>query len=1069
MDRIVPAAVRVGVEAGGPRLSGVLSVFLVGLVLAAAAHATLSLNNVRPIRDGYVADNTPNSTFSGLRTAILGTPAGRHVLVAQYDLSAIPRGARVVTATLSFQKAFTDHSGAMRVEVRARRAAWSESSATWNSVLPTLDPLMGTANLDTGLSFPHLTDGALKPLVQRWLDDPATNFGITIVPADNTGTYISFRMREDLPSGEPIRLSLTYELPTPAEALFPAMAAQFEQDTGLSLRQQYDAGIKHLVDVHFGAEVVEAHLILDFDDLLGFTGEGREGWISTWIDASLQFGSSLYPFPVGVSLLAIERQPGVDDPTRTFSFETLYLNASGLTVSALTIDDQGFEPVEVELELDSGVANVGVLNTSWNALELEVRREALLASLVSPLAPGVLAPHQLASSLVNDVLSIDPFGYYLIRSSVWSINSLRELTASDDPGAGLAWPYRRSISQVYGGVDLNGDGKGDHYVPRSGSAGTPATFYPLRVFVYGDDIHQRDFFVRVDNVPAGWAIYPVDAEGDIVFDDEYPILDAEPRTLFGTHWVIASTPGAPVDVSVEFELYEDGVLGNDLLDTVHVRFSQNATVPPPPQCTVSITPPTSVTVAASGGSGAATVSAPSGCLWSPSSSASWVGASGSGGSLAYTVQGHTGTAARTATITLQPYGATVTIQQSGSAPPPPCSVTIAPPTTVAIPAGGAGGMASVSASAGCSWTPVSNASWLTGGGSGSTLTFTAPANPSTSARSATITLSPHAATLRVDQAGAATPAAPNLVVNPSFEGGTSGWTCNGCTFVRELSLAADGVESVLAQARAGAWAGPTQTVTQVITNGSTYSLSGWVRTTRPAGTMARFTFYLDTSTGVRYVQGPQATLAAGQFALVSGDVTLEWTGQLNEARLYVETGDDASAFYLDGVRLAIAGSAPPPTPPPPPPPPANLLDNPSFEQGPSGWTCNGCTHVRELTVVAAGNESAFASARAGSWSGPTQTITGKLTNGKTYAVSARVRTTRPEGSTARVTFFVRTSTGTQYVSGPQGAVSATQFTAIAGNVPISWSGTLLEARVYVETSGDSASFYLDDVVLAEQP
>ncbi len=146
------------------------------------------------------------------------------------------------------------------------------------------------------------------------------------------------------------------------------------------------------------------------------------------------------------------------------------------------------------------------------------------------------------------------------------------------------------------------------------------------------------------------------------------------------------------------------------------------------------------------------------------------------------------------------------------------------------------------------------------------------------------------------------------------------------------------------------------------------------------------------------------------------------------------------------------------------------MTNPSFEQGTAGWTCNNSTLSSESAIVGKGQKSARISGRAASWAGPTQTITQAVANGKTYSISGLVRTTRPQGSTARFTFYLnRSPGGALYIAGPQANVSNGQFTPISGNVTLQWSGTLLEARVYVETTGDSADFYLDDTALSEVP
>lgn len=194
------------------------------------------------------------------------------------------------------------------------------------------------------------------------------------------------------------------------------------------------------------------------------------------------------------------------------------------------------------------------------------------------------------------------------------------------------------------------------------------------------------------------------------------------------------------------------------------------------------------------------------------------------------------------------------------------------------------------------------------------------------------------------------------------------------------------------------------------------------------------------------------TVVALSASPAAGSTFAGWSGAC--------TGSGSCQVTLDAAKsVSAAFSAP-----------ANLLSNPSFEQGTTGWTCNNCTLSSELVIVAEGQKSARISGRAGSWAGPTQTITQVVTNGKTYSISGFVRTTRPEGSTARFTFYLnRSPGGALYIPGPQASVSNGQFTQISGNVTLQWSGSLLDARVYVETVGDAADFYLDKVALSELP
>jgi len=87
-------------------------------------------------------------------------------------------------------------------------------------------------------------------------------------------------------------------------------------------------------------------------------------------------------------------------------------------------------------------------------------------------------------------------------------------------------------------------------------------------------------------------------------------------------------------------------------------------------CTYSISP-TSASLAASGGTGSVSVTAPAGCTWTATSNYSWItvtsGASGSGnGTVNYFVAANTASTSRTGTMTIA--GKTFTVTQAGAGP-----------------------------------------------------------------------------------------------------------------------------------------------------------------------------------------------------------------------------------------------------------------------------------------------------------------------------------------------------------------------------------------------------------------
>ena len=112
-----------------------------------------------------------------------------------------------------------------------------------------------------------------------------------------------------------------------------------------------------------------------------------------------------------------------------------------------------------------------------------------------------------------------------------------------------------------------------------------------------------------------------------------------------------------------------------------------------------------------GGTGSVAVTAPTGCTWTATSNAAWItvtaGASGTGaGNVTYTVAANTG-AARTGTLLIA--GQSFTVKQTS----PPCAFGIGPTSQNVNRNSGTGTTVTVTTQSFCSWTAVSNDSWIT--------------------------------------------------------------------------------------------------------------------------------------------------------------------------------------------------------------------------------------------------------------------------------------------------------------------------------------------------------------------
>jgi hypothetical protein len=143
-------------------------------------------------------------------------------------------------------------------------------------------------------------------------------------------------------------------------------------------------------------------------------------------------------------------------------------------------------------------------------------------------------------------------------------------------------------------------------------------------------------------------------------------------------------------------------------------------------------------------------------------------------------------------------------------------------------------------------------------------------------------------------------------------------------------------------------------------------------------------------------------------------------------------------------------------------PSSNLLTNPGFESGTTGWSCNGCTGSTITSPVFAGSQAYQAAARTATWAGPLQDVTSKVTNGQVRNSEVWVRL--PSGTaTVNVTLELNTSAGMSWISmTPNVAVNSTGWTKVSGSATVSWSGTLNTAKWFVQTTTGTTTFYIDD-------
>lgn len=160
-------------------------------------------------------------------------------------------------------------------------------------------------------------------------------------------------------------------------------------------------------------------------------------------------------------------------------------------------------------------------------------------------------------------------------------------------------------------------------------------------------------------------------------------------------------------------------------------------------------------------------------------------------------------------------------------------------------------------------------------------------------------------------------AAQNLLSNPGFENGTSGWyllSPGDADMELDKSDPHSGAACVSLSDRDYRWNGPAQDITSAVENGTTYEVVFWVNMDSSTDDI-RGVFRIENAEGdVTY---PQFQVTPGEgWVQISGTITASWSGELSSAELYIGTGADTDDFRADDVTVKVAGSTAPMVPVP---------------------------------------------------------------------------------------------------------------------------------------------------------
>ena len=225
-------------------------------------------------------------------------------------------------------------------------------------------------------------------------------------------------------------------------------------------------------------------------------------------------------------------------------------------------------------------------------------------------------------------------------------------------------------------------------------------------------------------------------------------------------------------------------------------------------------------------------------------------------------------------------------------------------------------------------------------------------------------------------------AAPEELMNDTFESGFGAWKGVGSSLSLSTEQAHSGGTSLYCYDRTASWGAPRCSLTGIVAAGQSYEISASAMYEGSGQqNMAIKILYTDTSGNDHYEQVATAQATAGQWVEMKGNYTVPSgaTGMI----LYVEmpNANTDQTYYIDDV--VIKGEKT-----------EIKLDDKfesDFEDGTQSWNGRGsATAERSTTYAHSGNASLYVSGRTQLWNGSTRSVSDIMEAGGYYKVGTYV-------------------------------------------------------------------------------
>lgn len=298
--------------------------------------------------------------------------------------------------------------------------------------------------------------------------------------------------------------------------------------------------------------------------------------------------------------------------------------------------------------------------------------------------------------------------------------------------------------------------------------------------------------------------------------------------------------------------------------------------------------------------------------------------------------------------------------------------------------------------------------------------------------------------------------AQNIVTNPGFESGTSGWSARGTESIAVAGAAHSGAACLRSYNRTQTWHGVRQSVLGVLQPGRFYLCEAWVRTSNPSAESVQMSFQQTIGGVTTYPWVGSAQASSTGWVRISGTFAFEDGVAPSVLNLIFSGPSAGTEIFVDDVSVATFDLGAP----------ENLLENPGFESGIAGWNAHGPATLTNAGFAHSGAGAALATGRAAAWNGVEQDLVATMQVGRTYFASAWVRTDAATNQTVKLT-FQRIEGGVSFFSGvATGQASSNGWTWLSGYYTPQTTGEVTAIKFFVEGPAPGTGLYVDDAYVA---